>query len=218
MNQSSKEFVTDKIKLIYEFNHSSPLFARVAAMEVDKGNFLEAIKVLEEGIAVHPSYPTAFFILALANAYAGRQEEALSCAKQAGYLLDSQESFQWYQNKISAIVSERNSLTEAKRPAFLSEQKQSSRQTHIFEDKLDDLAERLSKAKISTNIDSDAPMPRLKEFSGKIVSETMAEIFLSQKNYAEAISIYNELMVLRPEKMEFYENKIEEIKMMMNGK
>ena len=218
MNQSAKDFITDKIKLIYEFNHNSPLFARVAAMEVNRGNFLEAIKVLEEGLTVHPLYPTAYFILSLAKAYAGKEAEALEQANKGSVLLGSHESLEWYSNKISEIISERNSLTDTKRPAFLGEQKRSGRQTQVFEEKLDDLAEKLSKAKISAKVDPDSPTPSLTEFSGKIVSETMAEIFLSQKNYSEAISMYNELMILRPEKMELYESKIEEIKMMMNGK
>ncbi|MEW5842593.1 MAG: hypothetical protein AB1775_04960 [Bacteroidota bacterium] len=218
MNPSAKDFITDKIKLIYEFNHNSPLFARVAAMEVNRGNFLEAIKVLEEGLTVHPLYPTAYFILSLAKAYAGKETEALEHANKGSELLGSHESLEWYSNKISEIISERNSLTGTKRPAFLGEQKRSGRQTQVFEEKLDDLAEKLSKAKISAKVDPDSPTPSLTEFSGKIVSETMAEIFLSQKNYSEAISMYNELMILRPEKMELYESKIEEIKMMMNGK
>lgn len=218
MNQSTKEFVTDKIRLIYEFNHSSPLFARVAALEVDKGNYLDAIKIIEEGISFHSSYPTAHFILSLAKAYAGQEDEALQHARIGSALLGSNDSLEWYKKKINEIISERNSLSEAKRPAFLGEQKRSGRETQIFEDNLDDLAEKLSKAKINAKAEQGSPAPRLEEFNGKIVSETMAEIFLSQKNYDAAIAMYNELMLMRPEKMEIYESKIEEIKMLMNGK
>lgn len=217
MNQSSKDFVTDKIRLIYEFNHTSPLFARVAALEIDRGNFLEAIKIVEEGITVHPTYPTAYFILSLANAYSGREGKALAYARQGSDFLGSHESFDWYREKINGIIAERNSLTDAKRPAFIEDQKKSGK-PEKFEDKLDQLAEKLTRAKINAKVDPETVAPKVEEFTGKIVSETMAEIFLSQKSFNEAIAMYNELMMIRPEKMEFYESKIEEIKMMMNGK
>ena len=217
MNQSSKDFVTNKISLIYEFNHGSPLFARVAALEVDRGNFLEAIRILEDGILLHPTYPTAYFILSIANAYAGKEDEALARAKHGSDLLESHESFDSYRDKISKIVSERNSLTDSKRRAFLGGQKQSGKQEE-FEDKLDVLAEKLSRAKISAKADPESTTLNRQEFTGKIVSETMAEIFLSQKNYNDAIAMYNELMIVRPYKMDLYESKIEEIKLMMNGK
>jgi len=43
----------------------------------------------------------------------------------------------------------------------------------------------------------------------------MAEIYFTQKNYNEAISIYEELMLQKPEKIDLYENKINDIKSLM---
>ncbi|MEW6702585.1 MAG: hypothetical protein AB1298_07685 [Bacteroidota bacterium] len=224
MNATEKDFATDKIKLIYEFNNSSPLFARVAQQEIERGNILEAVKILEKGMALHPSYPTPYFILALAYAYSGKGEEANSFADIGSKLINSYETFEYYQKKIIKIISDRNLMNDLKRPGFLSgneEEKDDVNPDNLWasisleEDKLELLAEKLSKAKIPK--DAGEPIPSFDQTEDnvpakKIISETMAEIFLAQKNYSEAILIYEELIEQKPEKAGFFMQKISEIK------
>ncbi|OGV22361.1 MAG: hypothetical protein A3J84_01795 [Ignavibacteria bacterium RIFOXYA2_FULL_37_17] len=219
MNAHERDLTEEKIKLIYEFNSSSPLFARVAASEMEKANILDAIKILESGLEIHSHYPTPYLLLALANAYAGREEEARNNAIMGSELLGSPDTLEFYLKKISDIISERNSLSEAKRPAFLTEEKKEKVEDEFenLEDKLDILAERLSKAKIIPKgmgeSMPDISMPEVK--IKRIVSDTMAEIFLSQKNYKEAISIYEELLEQKPEKADFYLQKITDLKSLL---
>lgn len=206
---------TERIKLIYEFNKNSPLFTRVAAVEIQKGNFVEATKILEDGINIHSFYPTAFLLLSLCKAYEGKETEAKIVAKIGADLINSKETLDYYCKKIDEIIEERKSISEASRPNFVDEKiiEQDS-----IENKLDQLAEQLSKAKIipkaiDENIELEIP-----EFKGKkIVSETLAEIYYSQKNYEEAISAYEELINQKPEKADFYLNRIEEIKLKLNS-
>ncbi|MCX6170055.1 MAG: hypothetical protein NTX65_11980 [Ignavibacteriales bacterium] len=216
MNGTERDIATEKVKLIFEFNDSSPLFARVAASEIELGNVNDAVKLLENGITNHPSYPTAYFMLAIANAYAGLEDEAKSSAAIGGEILGSPETLKYYENKILEIISERNSLSEAMRPTFISSEEEESaveNNDENIEDNLDLLAEQLSKAKIiPKGIDEPAaeinsPAAPIK----KIVSDTMAEIFLSQKNYTEALSIYAELLRQKPEKAGIYLQKISDI-------
>jgi len=219
VNAHERDLTEEKIKLIYEFNSSSPLFARVAASEMEKANILDAIKILESGLEIHSHYPTPYLLLALANAYAGREEEARNNAIMGSELLGSPDTLEFYLKKISDIISERNSLSEAKRPAFLTEEKKEKVEDEFenLEDKLDILAERLSKAKIIPKgmgeSMPDISMPEVK--IKRIVSDTMAEIFLSQKNYKEAISIYEELLEQKPEKADFYLQKITDLKSLL---
>lgn len=219
MNVNERDLTVEKIKLIYEYNSSSPLFARVAASEMEKANILDAIKILESGLEIHSHYPTPYLILALANAYAGREEEARNNAIMGSELLGSPDTLEFYLKKISDIISERNSLSEAKRPAFLTGEKKEKVEDEFenLEDKLDILAERLSKAKIIPKgmgeSMPDISMPEVK--IKRIVSDTMAEIFLSQKNYKEAISIYEELLEQKPEKTDFYLQKITDLKSLL---
>jgi predicted Zn-dependent protease len=217
---TGRDIATEKIKLIFEFNDSSPLFARVAASEIELGNVNDAVKILENGITNHPSYPTAYFVLALANAYSGQEEEARSSAAIGGELLGSSETLKYYQNKITEIIAERNSLKDTLRPAFIPDDKEETPGTMVhekIEDKLDLLAEQLSKAKIIPN-NSDDFQPEIKPPAiplKKIFSDTMAEIYISQKNYSEALSIYDELLKQKPEKAGIYLQKISDINSLM---
>ena len=219
MNEPVRDLTIEKIKLIFEFNSDSPLFARVAASEIERANILDAIKILETGLEQHSHYPTPYLLLALANAYAGREEEARNNAVMGSELLGSPDTLEFYLKKISDIITERNSLSETKRPAFLTEKKEQKVEDEFenLEDKLDILAERLSKAKIipkgmgESMSELSTPEVKIK----RIVSDTMAEIFLSQKNYKEAISIYEELLEQKPDKADFYLQRIADLKSLL---
>jgi tetratricopeptide (TPR) repeat protein len=207
---------TERIKLIYEFNKNSPLFTRVAAAELQKGNYQEANKILEEGINIHSFYPTAFLLLSLCKAYEGKETEAKIVAKVGSDLINSKETYDYYCKKIEEIIEERKSISETSRPNFLEENNSSNEET--IESKLDILAEQLSKAKIIPKVIDDNIEPEIPEFKGKkIVSETLAEIYFSQKNYEDALSAYEELINQKPEKAEYYLNRIDEIKSRMNS-
>lgn len=209
MNQ--KNFSIDKIKLIYEFNPDSPLFARVAASIIEEGNISDAVKIIEKGLEKYPRYPSAYFILAIAKAYNGNETEALELVNRGNSFINSDETKEFYTTKIKKIVEERNSLKEVKKKAIWQESKVNI--DNSIEEQLDILAEQLSKARISyvpdDNSQAELEMP---EYTGKkIVSETLAKIYESQKNFKEAILIYKELMKLYPEKSEHYKTKIKEI-------
>ena len=85
-----------------------------------------------------------------------------------------------------------------------------------LEDKLDLLAKKLSKAKIIPKEDVAESPASVPEFTGKkIISETLAEIHIKQKNFAEAIIMYEELLSQKPEKVEYYLQRISDIRTMM---
>lgn len=208
---------TERIKLIYEFNKNSPLFTRVAAIELINGNYLDAAGILTDGIKNFSNYPTAYFLLSLAKAYQGNLEEALLDAKKASELINSKTSFEYYSERIYSIIKERNSVSEVLRSSFYNDTQLEFNNEVLLEDKLDVLAEKLTKAKIIPKEIAEEDEKKIPEFTGKkIVSETLAEIHLSQKNFPEAISIYEELLNQKPEKAEFYLNKLEDIKSRMD--
>lgn len=212
---TTDNLLTERIKLIYEFNKNSPLFTRVAAIELQNGNYQEANRILEEGIKIHSFYPTAFLLLSLCKAYEGKETEAKIIAKVGSDLLNSKETLDYYQRKIDEIITERKSVSETLRPSFIEDNNIVQEET--IENKLDILAEQLAKAKIIPKEIDETSEPEIPEFKGKkIVSETLAEIYYSQKNYNDAISVYEELINLKPEKTEYYLNRIDEIKSRFN--
>lgn len=213
-----KDLQAEKIKLIYEFNNESPLFARVAFSEIEKGNYLEAIRILDEGIKLHANYPTAFLILSLAKAYEGKDEEALNIAKIGADIIESPATFKIYSKKISNIITERARLNDALRPAFhdgpsVEQVFLPGEKEEKWEDKLDVIAKQLSKAKIIPKDDFETSNENIPKYEGKkIVSETLADIYFSQRNFDEAIKMYEELINIKPEKAEVYLQKIGEMK------
>jgi tetratricopeptide (TPR) repeat protein len=219
MSPVLKNLSVDNIKLIYEFDKSSPLFTRVAYHEMSHGNYLSAIDILETGLKIYPDYPSAYIIYALALAYAGNEYQAKENLEKGTNLISSPKAFEIYSNRIDKILAERNSLSSAKRPAFMREEETLFEEESFFcfEDRLDELAERLTKAKIKVkeNEDSknDQPVP---EFQGKtIASETLAGIYFNQKNFEKAISVYKELILMHPDREQKYTQKIVEIETLM---
>lgn len=221
MKNLGRDLTVDKIKLIYEYNESSPLFARVAAYEIQDGNIIDAITILENGIKIHPYYSTAYLVLALANAYAGKEEDARNAAAIGAELVGSSETFNYYEKKIVDIISERNALTEAKRPTFSEVEKEKEPEDDFdnMEDKLDLLAERLSKAKIipkeMIEPTEEITLPEVR--AKRIATDTMAEIFISQKNFTEALAIYAELLRQKPEKAGIYLQKISDLNSLLEN-
>lgn len=213
MTLTNKDLTAEKIKLIYEFNNNSPLFARVAFNIVEQGNINEAISILEKGLEIHKDYPTAFLILSLAFAYAGKPEEARTSARKASEIMDSHEVMDYYFRKIDNITKERNSLAKTKITDFSEPDKIKDEQTKNIEDQLETLAKKLTSAKINYDPEDNSPQKNsVEEFKGeKIASETLAGIYLTQKKYREAISVYTEMVKKNPNRADELALKIAEI-------
>lgn len=199
-------------KLIFEFNNDSPLFARLASSEIESGNYKTAEEILEKGIEKFPSYPTAKLLYSIALAYQGKIKEAVLSVESIKEFFNSPETLESYLNRISRIDRDQNSFTESTRYSFLPEEEAAKEET--FEDKLSDIAEELKKAKISirTTVAGDINPVQEKAPEKSIVSETMARILMLQEKYKEALAVYEELLQIEPDKKEYIEWKIAEVK------
>lgn len=211
MNSFDKNLTEEKIKLIYEFNNKSPLFARVAYNIIERGNISEAISILEDGLKNYPDYPSAIFILAMARAYSGDEDNARMLVRKGAEIIQSDEVLDFYMDKITSIIKERNSITKTKKIDFT--ETALSKDDFTIEDDLEILAKKLTNAKINYKPDENLePTPEIKEYKGeRIASETLAEIYLSQNNYYEALNVYKELIKKNPDKADDYILKVAEI-------
>lgn len=221
MNFYPKDLSADKIKLIYEFNHSSPLFARVAASELEKGNYNSAFEILENGMEIHPDYPSAYFVHAIACAYLGKVDEARSSVNKAVELLGTNEFLEFYHNKVDSILKELKGSYETKRPAFIEEPPAdiTAKEENKNSEDLGALAEQLNGAKIPRPMgtENDFEALEIPSFEGtKLVSETLAEIYFNQGNLKESQKIYRELLLKKTDRSEFYAAKIAEIEAIIN--
>ncbi len=198
-------------KLIYEFNNDSSLFARLAASELADKDYNSAMEILEKGMNRFPSYPTASLIYSLALAYQGKIIEAHECLEKTRKIFPKEETINYYKEKIQQIHDDQNFLKDSSRFSFAPD---GIEDKETFEDNLESIALELSKAKITISNPVIGTIPLSEEIIPvkKIVSETMARIFISQGNLEEAISVYEDLIAAVPERMEYFLEKIGEIK------
>jgi tetratricopeptide (TPR) repeat protein len=97
------------------------------------------------------------------------------------------------------------------------EKAESDDKSKEVDDELDMLAKKLSNA-VMPGLDDSSNLPAEKpsddtQFQGKrLVSETLAKIHMNQGNYSQALSIYETLINIQPEKRDYYRVMIDQIK------
>ena len=233
---------TEKYALIYEFNNDSPLFARVANQYISAKKYQEAMTILEKGIFNYPEYPTAYFLYAIALANCGDSSQAVEMLRKGAELHGTSESLKYYTDLIENIVPENDEdeiVIEEDENHIVIEEDQNEiviedvedeiviedeenkivieDNKNDMDDELEILAEKLSNA-VMPKIDDNEDMPEeIKEndtpFHGKnLVSETLAKIYSNQGNYKQALSIYETLIDIQPEKKDYYNDLIAQIK------
>lgn len=109
----------NKSALIYEFNNDSPLFAQVAATELENKNVDRAVEILEHGINLFPEYATAYIIYAQALAKRGSFENAFETLKKGCELIASEETFEFYSEKFQQMKSKDENISGSRRATFL---------------------------------------------------------------------------------------------------
>lgn len=218
MSVKAEDLYKNKIKLIYEYNRKSPLFTRIAAWELESNNNAAAIEILENGLREFPNFPTPYFILGKAYCKVNEFGKALKCYKKGSELIHSRETYHFY-------LKELESLKNLKNPqefrAFTPEKKETSaikKSSSQFEDNLDELAEKISKAKIPA-VQTEKEEKNFQRYipdenigSSLIVSETLAKIYIAQGELNEAIGVYEKLGKKDPARKEYFSQKISELK------
>ena len=92
--------------------------------------------------------------------------------------------------------------------------------TNSIDDRLNQLAEQISKAKISTSYIhtvTHSDFESILKKDNMLISETLAKIYAAQNEYNEAIKVYKKLIAREPEREEHYTNMINEIKHKVNS-
>ena len=229
MNGSVEAF-NQKVSLIYEYNNRSPLFARLAGIEIEKNNLDSAINILTEGIKNYPEFSVAYFLLGKAYTLKGDYSQALSFIKKGSELIHSPKSFEYYFNEIDSTKKQRSffnisrwveyandNLTNDTNPA-------SSKNVSVISDK--SIEETLTKLTVeiegANKSISDARNKILESKSKEelnknlIVSETLAKIYANQNEIQAAISVYKKLIKRNPERESYFNSKIEELKAKLN--
>lgn len=227
MNTKIESF-NQKVSLIYEYNSQTPLFVRVAWIEIEKNNLDNAINILTKGLENFPDNPVACLLLGKIYTIKGDYNEALNFIKQGSELIHSIKTFNHYISDIETIKKQR-SFFNVSRWANLSEEQSKltdeniNHQQPISNDEIEETLTRLTaeiegaektlndaKSKIANSkVKSDSK-------SDYIISETLAKIYASQNEFQAAISMYRKLIKKYPDKEKYYLSKIDELKSSLN--
>lgn len=232
MSNNTTNVTANKFALIYEFNKSSPLFARVASDLIGNNKLDKAIDILESGIKIYPNYATAYFIFAKALALTGNLENAKQMVEAGNEILNDDETRNYYLNLISEIGEKSQDFVDSKRVSFFDENAENQTETNSenFEDNLSELADKLEGVKIELppedNIElkedeieqNEDTSQKSEEFDitslgDGLVSQTLADIFLAQGNLKAAKAIFEKLLETEPENEALYRTKISDIEL-----
>ncbi|HSD62658.1 MAG TPA: tetratricopeptide repeat protein [Ignavibacteriaceae bacterium] len=203
MAGSSQTF-SEKVNLIYEYNKQSPLFVRVANNEIEKNNFERALEILNEGIIDYPNYPVAHIMLGKTLNLLGKYKEALDAFRKGSELINSNKVYEYYRREVESLKKQR---------IFLETNKSGSA---IENDNVIRAGKNISLEEELSSFDSlegqRTNSISLKTGSDSIVSETLANIYVNQGEFREAIKILEKLLNKNPQKKDYYLQKINDIK------
>lgn len=217
MFKSASEIFNEKVSLIYEYNKQTPLFVRVANLQLEKNNPQEALIILNAGLIHFPDHPVAIFLIAKAHTALGNYSQAIKFLKKGSEIIHSPKTYDFYLKEIEAIKNQNVFYDIAGKTEISTEIKKEEKDlTSIFlTDTVKKIAEELKEAE-DVLIHSDKTSFETTSFTMfddiMIVSETLAKIYVNQREYEEAIKIYEKLKKKMPEKSHYFDSKIGELK------
>ncbi|MFC2102821.1 tetratricopeptide repeat protein [Bacteroidota bacterium] len=239
LRESTKNTFNKKIKLICEYNRTSPLFVRLANSEMQDKNIETAITLLLAGLDVYPDNPVAHLLLGKAFALMGNYDKALDCFKKGSDIIQSGKTYDHYVNELQTFRKQRSLFEVTRGNSFFNETKFTSNlknEPDLFhssdkniedkklatsiDDRLNQLADQISKAKISTSYShsvTNSDFESIFKEDNLIISETLAKIYVAQDEYEEAIKVLEKLIAKEPERADYYTNMINEIKQKVNS-
>jgi tetratricopeptide (TPR) repeat protein len=202
-------------------NPKSPFFARLAAQYIKEGRTKEALDLCLEGVKVFPHYATGHLVLARCYEALGRNIEAMLEYRMVLKVVPDNVPVQTQMKLVEQREQEAFKSFAEERTRQLKDRKNEIRaEGYVGEESpqkdgnVDVILKRLQDVKkIPPSSDAAAPPEPEKAQAeapskGRIVTETLAEIYASQGEYGEAIEAFRRLMTERPLESERYEKRI----------
>lgn len=171
-----------------QFQANSALAVRLASINYESGNYEAVVNMLEEYIANQPDVPCALIILSNAYAQLGRFQLAVQNLKKAAEIIRCPQTFNYYLQEFEKIKSQEKIVFDS-----------SLNKPTDFK-----ISENFHENKLNSKSEEDT-------FEGLLVSETLANIYISQGEFKEAIKIYEKLIERKPDNKQKYLDAIEEL-------
>lgn len=209
-------------------NSNSPLAVRLASHYLKAGRASEAVELCERAVSLYPDYPTAFLILGKCFLALNRYAEAKTAFRRMLSVLPDCLPAQQFLKELASLAPEEShgqkrtddsvglaGEEEKHARAAIGGAARDIERPGAETTDLEMLAERLRHLK-RTAPDPNAPAHLQPNFDGlsqpvEIVSETMAEIYVSQGAFDDAIRVYRLLIKEKPDSEERYKARIQEL-------
>jgi len=234
---------TNNSNLMYGLNNNSSAFIKLAESEIHNGNYEKAMELLQYGIKRFPNYASPYFLYGKTLLTLGRIKEAEEAFQTGIDLIGFKDTAEYYLSLIPEIKEEtppeiveeispeeNEAVPQVDEPEPVESSDEGAEEPSVPQPEkqevdIEDLANKLSKAKMYMPRDHDAPVQPKKESEPEssysprgLVSETLARIYVSQENNKEAIEIYETLIEIQPERKDYYRKKLDEIAMRRGNK
>lgn len=206
-------------------NKETPFFVIDAELLLKSHLFDIAINMCINGVSQYPLYLSGWLLLINAYKAAGKIEDAnLTINKALNLFPDNRALFNLrdelnsnffnitYSNKKNMTYSDDDNtdvevvgtLIELDEESDSGEQEP---QNIAYDNNLQELAKKLDE--VSVPVKTYENITNNNDYYHKgIITETMANIYISQRAYSEAISAYRNLIKINPDKQEYYLDKI----------
>jgi tetratricopeptide (TPR) repeat protein len=198
-----------KFELLFQVNSQTPLFVSIALKKFLDDKLDEALSLIETGLKTYPDHPTALLLKAKILTKKANYSQALNLIKRASNLIGCSKTFDYYLSELEVL------------------NKQSVKLEPLEKTEIQDLlkSETISTSSESPEFKLNSESPSSKNIISSdydvvddtlIISDTLAKIYFNQKEYKEAMRIYEKLKTKHPEKSAFYDTKILEIKAILD--
>ena len=198
----------------------TPTFARLAASYLKEGKTLQAMEMCLDGLKAFPNYATGHLILGKCYETLGRTIEAMLEYRRVLKGVPDNPAVQSMMSAIERSEQEAFKAFAEERERRLREHKDSytvesylADESNEKESTVEFLLRQLQESRKTVPPAEKTPSATGEGAagSGSIVTATLAEIYVNQGEYKEAIEAYKTLMDQRPGESERFEKRIAEL-------
>lgn len=192
------EFFSDhflkKSIIVLDYKPDTPLLIHLALSKYVKGNYSEAVDLLEKYLENYPNNSCALILLSKAYAQLGKYQMAMQCLREACNEIHSNLTFEFYLKEIEQIKN---------------------KERLIFDSGISSPAE--LRIEENLNLSEKDINDKNTTYDGMLVSETLAKIYTSQGEFREAIKIYEKLIERKPDSKQKFLTAIEQLNSRLKG-
>lgn len=201
--------------------NADPEFARHVRAKLAVGDHAGALALAQIGVEAYPWYPTGLLVLSRCHEAAGRQLDALLAMRKVEALLPDVPLVKEALVRLGRTQAQsyEQSMTADEPPQGAPQESAAAPPTPEAGPGIDELAQRLQAA---GGIKPELPTAEHAEAADEgdvaepsIISPTVAEIFMQQGEYSEALRTYRKIVSQHPEEYVKHAARMEEIEALM---